>query len=373
MDLREQRAFEMLDNGKIPQLVDKETFIVPSQTSDKKYTVRNKSYWLCDCLDFRHRHKVCKHILAVRLWVKLRNKTEPDEETDELKNQLLEENKKIFDCCPYCKSKNYIKRGYRKTECGSKQRLFCKDCKKYFVLDPVKKHKGNGQIVTLTMDLFYKGLSLRDIQDTIRQFFGIEVHHETIRRWINKFTNEINKYVSKFEPKTGLQWQIDEQIIQSKKDNSYCWNIIDKETKFLLASNITRGRETEDAKRVLKKVKKTTEKQPLIIQSDGMRSYKKAIKDELPESYHARIGGIPQKSYSYELERYHGTFREFDKVRRGFKSDKTAMNLVNNFKTYYNFLRPHTSLNRLTPAEASEIKLNLGQNKWLGLIKKSMN
>ena len=371
MDLREQKAFQMLNDGKTPQLVNEETFIVPSQTSDKKYTVRNRSYWLCNCPDFQYRKKVCKHILAVQLWTKLRGKVQLDEDTQELEKQILEENEKIFDCCPYCHSKNYIKKGFRKTEYGKRQKYLCNDCKKYFVLDPIKKHKGDGQIVTLTMDLFYKGLSLRDIQDTIRQFFGLEIHHETIRRWISKFTSEINNYVTKFEPKTGLQWQIDEQVIQSKKDNRYCWNLMDKETRFLLASNVTKDREIKDAKEVIKKAKEITEKQPLIIQSDGLISYNKAIKEELPESFHARIGGIPQKSFSYELERYHGTFREFDKVRRGFKSDKTAMNLIDNFKTYYNFLRPHQALNGLTPSQMAGINLNLNRNKWLSLIKRS--
>ena len=372
MELREQKAFEMLDNGIEPQLLDSETFVVPSQTDpEKKYHVKNNSYWLCDCPDFQYRKKICKHILTVRLWSKLRGKIQPEEQIDKLKAQLLEENQKVFDCCPYCHSKNYTKRGYRNTESGKKQRLYCKDCKKCFVLDVVKKHKGNDQIVTLTMDLFYKGLSLRDIQNTIYQFFGIRVHHETIRRWIRKFSNEINKYVSKFEPKIGLQWQIDEQVIQSKKDNSYCWNLMDKETRFILASNITKGREIEDAKKVIRKAKETTNKQPLIVQSDGLWSYNQAIKDELPESSHIRIAGIPQKSFNYELERYHGTFREFDKVRRGFKSDKTAMELDNGFNVFYNFVRPHTSLEGLTPSQKAGIKLELGQNRWLGLIRMS--
>lgn len=37
----------------------------------------------------------------------------------------------------------------------------------------------------------------------------------------------------------------------------------------------------------------------------------------------------------------------------------------------YNFIKPHEALGK-TPSEKGEIDLDLGQNKWLGLIKKAL-
>jgi hypothetical protein len=39
---------------------------------------------------------------------------------------------------------------------------------------------------------------------------------------------------------------------------------------------------------------------------------------------------------------------------------------------YYNFIRPHQALNGKTPAEEAKLNLGLGQNRWLDLIKKSL-
>lgn len=65
--------------------------------------------------------------------------------------------------CVYCKSVNVVKNGSRKTKTDIKQRYRCKDCGRKFVLESIKYVKGNGKIATLTMDLYFKGLSLRDI------------------------------------------------------------------------------------------------------------------------------------------------------------------------------------------------------------------
>ena len=53
------------------------------------------------------------------------------------------------------------------------------------------------------------------------------------------------------------------------------------------------------------------------------------------------------------------------------KGDDTVEELLNGFRTYYNFIRPHMSLDGQTPAEASGINLKLEENKWLDLIRRA--
>jgi len=45
---------------------------------------------------------------------------------------------------------------------------------------------------------------------------------------------------------------------------------------------------------------------------------------------------------------------------------------MDDFRIYYNFIRPHQALNGKTPAEVANLDLNLGQNKWLSLIKQAV-
>ena len=68
---------------------------------------------------------------------------------------------------PECQSPNISKQGIRKNKSGSKQKYKCLNCGAYFILDLTKHLKGNARMVCLLLDMYYKGNSLRDIQDTL--------------------------------------------------------------------------------------------------------------------------------------------------------------------------------------------------------------
>jgi hypothetical protein len=57
---------------------------------------------------------------------------------------------------------------------------------------------------------------------------------------------------------------------------------------------------------------------------------------------------------------------------RGLHSDKSAAVFNEGFKVYYNFVRPNQALGGRTPAEVAGVDLELGENKWLGLVKKAI-
>jgi putative transposase len=71
------------------------------------------------------------------------------------------------------------------------------------------------------------------------------------------------------------------------------------------------------------------------------------------------------------VERLHGTIRERNKVMRGLEDEPTAQTIIDGFRIYYNFIRPHMALKGKTPAEQANIGVKLGKNKWLNLIKAS--
>lgn len=74
-----------------------------------------------------------------------------------------------------------------------------------------------------------------------------------------------------------------------------------------------------------------------------------------------------------KVERLNGTVRDRNRVQRDLKDTSSSDIFVEGNKIYYNFLRPHMSLDGKTPAEVCGIDLNLSREGWRQLIKLANN
>lgn len=363
MNEREIRGYAIISKGDSPQIIDGNTYYVPSQSGKGKYRIFNDSgSWSCSCPDFQSRGQPCKHIHSVIFWLKLRQKTES--KPIEVKGEF----------CPFCHSTKLIRRGIRKNQYTAKQRYSCKNCGKRFVIDQFKRFKGDAKTIALVMDLYFKGISLRKIRQHLNEFYGMKIGHVTIYRWITRFMKSMNNYVSKFKPELGDVWQADEQCVKARNKEherriAYTWNVLDADTRFLIANQVTEVRSRDDAVEAFRRAERNVGKVPKTVITDAYRGYGYGIREGFSKPVeHHRYAGLTAREQNNKIERFHNTFRERDKVMRGFKSPRTAGVMAEGFKTYYNFLRPHTSLGSLTPAQRAGIDLNLGTNPTLQLL-----
>jgi len=371
---RKIRAYSILAKGDTPKILKSKTYQIPSQSNpEKKYTVTHYKLWECDCPDYKERHLKCKHIQAVELWIKLKDRIEND--TIELEDELTKTTQEIH--CENCGSTNIIKNGNRKTTDGIRQRYKCTNCNHRFTWDIIKHRKVSGKMVALTKDLYFKGLSYRKIANTIYQFYDIKIHHETVRRWINTFMEKMNNYVSNMKLEHSDIWVVDEQKVKTKKDQwVWVWNVMDKKTRFLIANNVTKNRGLNETREIFQKAKEKTSKKPLFVVTDGLKTYPSAFNKELYDHHqsceHIHNAGIGKNENNNVIERYHGTYRERDKVMRALENKNTSIDMSEYWRLYYNFLRPHQGLNGMTPIEMTDLNLNLGRNKIIGLLNKSI-
>jgi len=166
-------------------------------------------------------------------------------------------------------------------------------------------------------------------------------------------------------------------MVKSKGKWVYAWNTIDKETRFVLASTITADRKVQDAQKHFQEVKQNNPNslEPEKIVTDKLGSYRKAISREFrtksKRTEHISIVGQRKKINNNIIERYHNEFREFDKTRRGFKSNQTTQAWANGHRLYHNFVKQNSTLGQ-TPAQKAGIELELERNKWESLLFKSL-
>jgi transposase-like protein len=383
-DKRKQRAEQLLQIGKL-ESIDEFTYLVPSQSNpQKKYRVSHIDAYSCECEDYIRRcagrNLYCKHIQAILLLQKVKIAVEV-KEAPEMKDLEITIEKEV---CPYCHCDKIIKRGMRQTKIGIKQRYSCSECKKKFVLEPISHIKGNAKLVCLAMDLYYKGNSLRDIADTFKQFYNIDLSHETIRTWVRKFAKVINNYSKHLQPETSGIWNADETLILTKRGGNdsmrntgydYVWNVMDNQTKFLLASKCSgRSRSSKDAQAVMKEAWEQNGKMPNQIITDRYAGYQDGIRKTFRnwgnerKVKHTSILGQRRVINNNAIENHHTHQKEFHKVRRGVKE---VQDYQDGFKVFHNFVRKGVR-DKMTPAERCNLK-DAGQgNRWMNMLIKSV-
>jgi transposase-like protein len=366
-DARMKRGLALLEsNGKSILENADGSFTVPSQTSDKTYEVRLLGdRFVCTCPDFEHREiDACKHIHAVKLWIAVRTQLQ-----NEPKPKVFAEDAIPCDRCGSIRTMRYGKS-------GDKQTYYCKDChRKFRESSLLKNARFNPEFVTLCLDLYFSGLSLRKIARTVANHFNIDVDFSTIYRWIQKYVPMVSEYVNSLAPQISKTWHADELFVKVKggthKGNhgiGTVWNIMDRETRFLIVSKLTLNRGIDDTIAAFREAANNAHGiTPNKVYTDSLRHYNNGIAKTFPDAERITNCGI-MKAYANNnrVERLNGTLRERTKVSRGWKTGKTP--IAEGQRIHYNFVKPHIGLEGKTPAEASGLKLEEGKNKWLTLI-----
>ena len=293
--------------------------------------------------------------------------------------------------CPICKSKKVVKRGYIQTKIkGKKQRYYCKLCNRKFIpQDAFYRMRNNPEKITCALDLFYRGLSTREVQEHFRAFYPHNSDHSTILRWIRKYNSQIASFTDNLKIQTGSYIEVDEMEYHRRKshkkklgiDKNWFIDGIDVKTRFMISSAYVKNRSQAEIKKVLLNIKNKSEEHIETITTDGLTAYTNVVKktwgyDNTLGKYkiqHKVVTASKGEGFNIWIERLHNTIRQRTQNFRGFHgSIESAYSLMKGLEIYYNFIRKHEALNYKTPSELAIPTLQFKtSNKWLELINKS--
>ncbi len=244
----------------------------------------------------------------------------------------------------------------------------CKDCHRKFAgrVAPEGMRFSTATIGE-SLGLFFDGLSLADISRHLITTDGISVDPSTIWRWIIRYSKEAENILSQIKVETSWQWVIDETMVKVAGQNIWLWDVIDFRTRFLLATHLTQTRTMRSAIAVLSEAKSRSLNIPKRIVSDGMKAYPDAIEQVFgADSKHIVSKGFTEDTNTNLIERFQGTVKERTKVMRGLKTMESAKIISEGFIVHYNFLRPHMTLGRKTPASVAGLKMPF--QTWIQLV-----
>ena len=267
---------------------------------------------------------------------------------------------------------NSRKAGIRKNKSGFVQKYFCNECREYFVdRKGFENCQTKPEIIVDALDLRAKGMSFGKIVLHLNEKYKTNLKRSTILKWQNKFGEMIDNFTKSFQLSHSFNVHADEVFFRAKGQRErnfvYYWDAIDYDTKFIVADHISLEREEIEAKKFMQNIKDKIKENPHFIHTDNSYDYPPAIRKTFGRGKvkHIHFPAWKHKFKNNAIERYHNTIRENYKVMRRFQNEKTAFKFLKFFRNYYNFLRPHKSLNWQTPAEVA----GFGKFNWWSLIK----
>ena len=136
--------------------------------------------------------------------------------------------------CKFCGSVDIMKYGVR----NGVQNYICKNCGRKFIDKdaPVGMRTPTEQIGA-SLNMFYDCVSITDIARHLDKTYNNPVHHSTVHRWIVRYTIKAIQILEPLKPKVSDTWIVDETVVKVGGRNLWFWDVIDEDTRFLLASH----------------------------------------------------------------------------------------------------------------------------------------
>lgn len=194
--------------------------------------------------------------------------------------------------CPFCGSTNTVKAGARRCKYGAKQRYLCRDCGRRFTLSTVFRIANLPiNLIAVIASKLARGYAVRDISRDLAEHHGVKVSPATvirIGRRIAQLLNEMEAFILKHFKRAfekSRTWYIDDTFRKTRRRHSegrryfYVIAVLDEETRYCLALDVSTKRDIKAFKRALAKALRLTNGiRPAIIRSDSYAAQIEAIK-----------------------------------------------------------------------------------------------
>ena len=201
--------------------------------------------------------------------------------------------------------------------------------------DPFRYFNSSPEVIRTAVMLYIRyPLSLRNVEDLLFER-GYTISHETVRFWWNRFGPMFaaefrRKRVQRMRQFTHWRWHLDEMYVKINGQMHYLWRAIDHEGE-VLESFATKDRDKAAALKFMKKLMKR-HGSAKVITTDGLRSYKAAMK-ELGNASKQEVG----RWANNRVENSHLPIRRRER----------AMNRFRRMKTLQKFSSVHASVHNL--------------------------
>lgn len=286
--------------------------------------------------------------------------------------------KATYPACPMCGKSTFLHHDYEhysNYRCGDKKcnhsmfaakptAISAPSMSKLFGKTDFKRMRYPVHVIITAIVMFNIGKnSFRNIAEILRITMNIKVSHTTISNWCTRFAPLFQNIAYELMPMLNFdsdEWHADETVVKIKGKKHYLWLVVDSETRFILGFHLSPYRDSSAAFSVLNAVKDLGNTEAIV--SDRYSAYKVPVKSVLG-CKHIRVESFQDDISNNLIECFNKQFKAWYKTKQGFCSFQSANNLISMFVFFFNFVRPHSALGGLTPAQVAGLKLTKKQKR----------
>jgi transposase-like protein len=225
--------------------------------------------------------------------------------------------------------------------------------------------------VASAIGMYYEGRSLNDIPRIMYQQRGSVVTSASVYKWVKRFSKIAVGEADKTKVNVGDTWLADEKAVKIGGKSYWLIDIIDADTRFLLATKLSHGRSIDDIKHVMEAARDKAGMVPKQVLTDGWKGYL----DGIELAYGADVKHVRTIPFDNEIdstrlaEYWHETLKDRSKLMCRLKNRDHAQLILDGWLVHYNYFRLQEALNGKTPAEVA--KANFKYHSWLDLVYQS--
>lgn len=200
-----------------------------------------------------------------------------------------------------------------------------------------KRHRFPAEIIAHAVWLYFRfPLSLRLVEEMLLER-GIAVSYETVRRWALKFGPAYARCLRRKGPSRRDIWHLDKVVITIAGQKHWLWRAVDQDG-YVLDEIVQTRRDTQAAKRLLKRLLKKQGGPPRRMITDKLGSYAAARRQVMPDVEHRS-----HKRLNNRAENSHLPLRRREQAMQGFRSPSGLQRFTSVFSAVRNLFVPPCS------------------------------
>ena len=194
-----------------------------------------------------------------------------------------------------------------------------------------KRHRFPPDVIRHAIWLYFRfTLSFRDVEEMLAER-GIDLSYETVRCWTIKFGPQIAMNLRRRRPSPTPRWHLDEMLSTIGGEPIWIWRAVDDERE-VLDLVVQKRRDTAAPLKLLRRLLRNQPVEPKIIVTDGLKSYKSALKELGLEDRH-RPGRLRENN---RAENSHLPIRRRERKMQLFKTKASPQRFLTTHAAIYN-------------------------------------